>query len=779
MGSANARVNPGDGDPPVRPQNDGTAQTHDRRFRFSIKCEISIRSARTKRRRSWITPPLKCAKPVRSARVAQLLLAAALSVPLFQATARATPSPQVVGTWRGAVKAVFMEDSNPDIAFIGSGRRLLILNVANPAAILELGAIDLGNIVLDVAVRDGYAFVCTLGKPNFFCVVDVSDPAAPRLAWTYQRESNFTAEEVDLYLNVAYVRNRTNYRAFDITNPEIPVRSRWDVTNEHPRDSAVDGDRLIMVDNSRYLRIYDLSGDPFRPTELGVVRLPGTENTGSAVCVEGDFAYATTAFPEGMFAIVDISNPNAPAVLGSYDTRSAQDVAVRNGIAYLVDGGDLVILDVATDPNSPEVLTTFRTRGTITGVELVGDRAYVMDIGRGLIILDISDPRNPSELGNYHSPGKLQNMVKVGDLLYLSDVANGITILDISIPAAPRLVGVYQSARSPFLPRHDGGHWGIDVRGGRAYLSAGFSGLEIADVSDPARPTFLGRFEDWPAEGRAIALKLNAAGDVAHMGFTACNGAWIVNFDISDPQNIRDRAAVLLGGLCNDPVALDIGADGIAHVAVEGFLAAADLADPDDPQLLGTQVWPFSDAFNLVVRSNLRYVCNTSWKDDVGGLYIQDVADPADPVQLGYWQLPATGNKGINGVALRGQRAYVVSLNQNAFYELDVANPSEPTMISQQFLKDPRFIYIDGRYAYVTGVGLTIVELSGLRSPGDLNCDGSVDLTDVGPFITALLDPREYENQYPDCDINNGDTNDDGSVDLTDVESFIELLIGP
>lgn len=64
-------------------------------------------------------------------------------------------------------------------------------------------------------------------------------------------------------------------------------------------------------------------------------------------------------------------------------------------------------------------------------------------------------------------------------------------------------------------------------------------------------------------------------------------------------------------------------------------------------------------------------------------------------------------------------------------------------------------------------------------TPGDLNCDGSVDLVDVGPFITALLDPSEYEKQYPDCDINNADINIDGSVDLKDVEPFIELLLGP
>ncbi len=54
----------------------------------------------------------------------------------------------------------------------------------------------------------------------------------------------------------------------------------------------------------------------------------------------------------------------------------------------------------------------------------------------------------------------------------------------------------------------------------------------------------------------------------------------------------------------------------------------------------------------------------------------------------------------------------------------------------------------------------------------DANCDGSVDLTDVEPFIELVLGSSES------CDACTGDTNRDGSVDLTDVEGFIECLLG-
>ncbi len=61
--------------------------------------------------------------------------------------------------------------------------------------------------------------------------------------------------------------------------------------------------------------------------------------------------------------------------------------------------------------------------------------------------------------------------------------------------------------------------------------------------------------------------------------------------------------------------------------------------------------------------------------------------------------------------------------------------------------------------------------------PGDTNCDGSIDLTDVGPFITALLDPAAYQQQYPNCRLDTADLNSDGSIDLTDAEPFIACLL--
>ena len=53
--------------------------------------------------------------------------------------------------------------------------------------------------------------------------------------------------------------------------------------------------------------------------------------------------------------------------------------------------------------------------------------------------------------------------------------------------------------------------------------------------------------------------------------------------------------------------------------------------------------------------------------------------------------------------------------------------------------------------------------------PGDVNCDGTVDLLDVGPFVAAITNA----SFQPKADINQ-----DGSDDLLDVALFVDLLVG-
>ncbi|TWT45523.1 hypothetical protein RAS1_19490 [Phycisphaerae bacterium RAS1] len=62
-------------------------------------------------------------------------------------------------------------------------------------------------------------------------------------------------------------------------------------------------------------------------------------------------------------------------------------------------------------------------------------------------------------------------------------------------------------------------------------------------------------------------------------------------------------------------------------------------------------------------------------------------------------------------------------------------------------------------------------------SAGDLNCDGSVNTLDIGPFVTALIDPQGYAAEHPSCDAILADTNGDGQANVLDINGFIDLIM--
>ena len=63
------------------------------------------------------------------------------------------------------------------------------------------------------------------------------------------------------------------------------------------------------------------------------------------------------------------------------------------------------------------------------------------------------------------------------------------------------------------------------------------------------------------------------------------------------------------------------------------------------------------------------------------------------------------------------------------------------------------------------------------ETPGDMNCDGSINLDDMEPFALALVDPVEYSTQYPQCNVANADLDGNSLQDGRDVSFFVEKLL--
>lgn len=70
------------------------------------------------------------------------------------------------------------------------------------------------------------------------------------------------------------------------------------------------------------------------------------------------------------------------------------------------------------------------------------------------------------------------------------------------------------------------------------------------------------------------------------------------------------------------------------------------------------------------------------------------------------------------------------------------------------------------------------VSFFGTRGSGDMNCDGTLSVSDIGGFVLALTDPVLYASTYPDCDVLSADLNCDGLVSVGDIALFVSLLTG-
>ena len=203
----------------------------------------------------------------------------------------------------------------------------------------------------------------------------------------------------------------------------------------------------------------------------------------------GDRAYLASSEGVQIYDISDFTLPDSVAVLGNYNdaNREERSVKVNGNIAYvgvaasnhanLISG--LHVVDIS-DPAAPVLMGSYITAGVTNDVDLAGNYAYLADSLRGLLIIDISDPANPDSVGSYATAGPAWALDIDNNLAYIACGMAGLEIVDISNPASPSLLTSFAAAGEPK---------DVYVAGDYAYIASFWDGgLQILDVSTPASP---------------------------------------------------------------------------------------------------------------------------------------------------------------------------------------------------------------------------------------------------------------------------------------------------
>jgi hypothetical protein len=226
------------------------------------------------------------------------------------------------------------------------------------------------------------------------------------------------------------------------------------------------------------LTILDIHSDPAVPQIVGTVRDTNEIFGGYGVAEAGGYAYVAgqgilIGQPQrpdtgtGSFAVVNVSDPAAPAIVSHLDNNAlpigAPPDALRHACSVFVSG------------HYAYVTAAYSDRVTI---------------------IDISNPAAPQIVGSVSNVPFPVDIVVRGHYAYVADQTGGanvkVAVLDISNPSTPKLVG---SLRSPQL----GGAYRIRLHGDFAYIAAvDTSTIGVVDISEPRHPRL------------AAALKSNA-----------------------------------------------------------------------------------------------------------------------------------------------------------------------------------------------------------------------------------------------------------------------------
>ena len=298
-------------------------------------------------------------------------------------------------------------------------------------------------------------------------------------------------------------------------------------------------------------------------------------------------------------------------------------------------------------------------------------------------------------------------------------VGNSLLILDVSRPDTITAIG--QSA--PLADRIVD----IDVKPPHVYVSAWRDGFVIYDVSTPARPRIVGRYQKTEARGAIVLDNL--------VYLTAAKGGLRV-LDVSAPRDLREV------GSLRSVEAYDVAvADGTAYLALgHGGMNVVDITDPTTPKEVSRLFRPadYSDRVNtawyLVAAGERLYV--SPGPADVC-LRIFDVSKPHAPQELGQLVKTTWG---------WGRRAFPVKdrLYFPGLKSMNIIDVSDPTDVRDLGHAGPRAssVLAHGSRAYVTEgtSGLTIYDVSDAAKPRPL---GHYEYPKL-PFSVALAGKHAY-----------------------------------
>jgi hypothetical protein len=478
---------------------------------------------------------------------------------------------RLVGKWgRGPAATVTGRDS---LVYLGLGSEVAIFNVNTPHNPRIVNEVQCRYVVDRVILKDSLLYAVLQGGIEVF---NIANPQS------VTRIKYFPLTVVDMCIDdtLAYTISADSFKVYRIVSPDSFLRL----------GACADSGYYIAAD-SGFAYLCDRWGlyvvdatDPANPQ-------PATALTSSetwACLAESGYCYYTTAGASpNTFAIADISDPRNPQPLGSINNIAAHDVFKLSYFLYLPGYN---IVDVS-NPDFPAVVGGTGCYGYGVWTRTWNSYSFISSGSNGMFTVNIADPVHPyadtSVVGAYDSQD-----VSVDNLrAYVAQYYSGMKIVDVADPTSPSQLGSYDTTGQD--PRANA----VTARDTFAYLCTRTSPLtdfRVIDVSDPADPRLAATCAAHNG-GEAIAQRDSLV--------YVAEDYWFLVYSIANPRSPR------LVGSCGLPT----GVGGMWLDDTLAYLTCApvqvvNVRNPANPVVVASV--PINFAWNVCVQDTFLYAAD-------------------------------------------------------------------------------------------------------------------------------------------------------------------------
>ncbi len=258
-------------------------------------------------------------------------------------------------------------------------------------------------------------------------------------------------------------------------------------------------------------------------------------------------------------------------------TAFAQDVVVKDSVAYLAQGeGGLISINIA-NPKKPEVISTMTSiRGYTYKLTVVDSILFLASGTFGINSIDISNLSNPIFIANNRSVSPAKDFGIWSNFLFIATSEEGVRIADITYAAEPDIRGRLVTP---------GFAQGVAVSPDNkfAIVAGGETGLSFFDLSQLQNG--YGEYSwfdllDIPGYAENVAVN-----PVQKIAYVACGTAGLTIVDYSDSANVKVVGRFDTGGYAKE---LFYRNNKIYVTAELRGLQIIDVSNPASPVRIGT-----------------------------------------------------------------------------------------------------------------------------------------------------------------------------------------------